>query len=218
MGGETIAIDVLLEPDAVVRDLALGLNRAFLHSVAPPVGFELGESRRPHVTVVQSYVRTDELDQALDEVAAVAAAADRRAFDLVADAELRGDPAQAGDDDVVTAVWGMDGSAALLRLQMDVLEALVPFAVAGGDERAFVRTPDEPDVAPSTVRYVERFVDEHAGSSYRPHLTLGRALARDLRVSSDALDGPIAFTAPALAVFQLGDAGTARRQLAHWPS
>ena len=217
MGGETIAIDVLLEPDAVVRDLALGLNRAFLHSVAPPVGFELGESRRPHVTVVQSYVRTDALDEVLDAVAAVVATADRRAFDLVADAELFGDPAQAEDDAVVTALWGMDGSAALLGLQADVLAALEPFAVAIGDERAFVRTPDEPDIAPSTVRYVERFAGEHAGTSYRPHLTLGRALVRDLRLSSDALDGPIAFTAPALGVFQLGDAGTARRQLAHWP-
>jgi 2'-5' RNA ligase len=212
---ELIAIDVLAEPDERIHELALAYNRRFLERVPPPRGFALDETRVPHVTLVQRYVRTDRLDAALAALAATAATADRAAFDLVTDGAPRAD--RVGADGVASVLWWLTRTPALAELQAALLVALEPFVTSGGDERAFVTSTEEPDVAPSTVRYVETFVPDQIGPAYAPHLTLGRATGEDLTTLAAEPAPSLAFTAPALAAYQLGDHGTARRRLARWP-
>ena len=55
------AIDILLEPDAVMIQHAEAAN-ARLRS-AFPNGFALDASHRPHITMLQRFVRTDDLDK-----------------------------------------------------------------------------------------------------------------------------------------------------------
>jgi len=212
---ELIAIDVLLEPDDRVHDLAISYNRRFLRGVPPPRGFELGESRVPHVTVVQRYVRSDELTAALASVELVAVATDPDTFDLV----LGGAPCgeRFATDGVGTVLWWVTAEPALLELQSSLLAALEPFVVTGGDGRSFVRAEDDDAISNSTIRYVERFVPDQIGSNYRPHLTLGRADAAERAQLAAHPAPPIRFTSPAVAVHHLGDHGTARRMLARWP-
>ena len=55
------AIDIALEPDATMVHHAEAVN-ARLRSVFPK-GFSLDATHRPHITMLQRYVRTADLDQ-----------------------------------------------------------------------------------------------------------------------------------------------------------
>src|SRR5437899_1726325 len=59
------AIDILLEPDATMIQHATDTNDR-LRKVFPK-GFALDASHRPHVTLVQRFVRTKDLDKMLAE-------------------------------------------------------------------------------------------------------------------------------------------------------
>jgi hypothetical protein len=55
------AIDILLEPDATMIRQAQAANARLLKNF--PKGFALGGSHAPHVTVLQRYVNTADLDK-----------------------------------------------------------------------------------------------------------------------------------------------------------
>ena len=55
------AIDIALEPDATMVQHAKDANARLLKSF--PKGFALDETHHPHVTVLQQFVRTDDLDK-----------------------------------------------------------------------------------------------------------------------------------------------------------
>jgi len=57
------AIDVLLEPDSTMLEHAAANNARLLKVF--PKGFALDEMHRPHITLVQRFVRTADLDQVL---------------------------------------------------------------------------------------------------------------------------------------------------------
>src|SRR5437762_253281 len=67
------AIDILLEPDATMIQHATDTNDR-LRKVFPK-GFALDASHRPHVTLVQRFVRTKDLDKVYAAVGKVFAAA-----------------------------------------------------------------------------------------------------------------------------------------------
>ena len=58
---EITAIDILLDPDQVMLDSAKVFNASMLQNY--PEGFALDANHAPHITVVQSFVRTAELDK-----------------------------------------------------------------------------------------------------------------------------------------------------------
>ena len=74
------AINVLIEPDEATRRRARDLNARLRQTM--PEGFALDATHAPHITVLQRYVRTAELEQALDAVDAVVAGADLTSLDL----------------------------------------------------------------------------------------------------------------------------------------
>ena len=67
-----MAINILLEPDATMVSHAQANNERLLKVY--PDGFALDESHRPHITLVQRFVRTRDLDKIHAAAAPVIAA------------------------------------------------------------------------------------------------------------------------------------------------
>ena len=65
------AIDILLEPDATMIKHAKAANERLLKSF--PKGFALGESHLPHISCLQRYVKTADLDKVYEAVGKVLA-------------------------------------------------------------------------------------------------------------------------------------------------
>jgi len=206
------AINLLLVPDRQTREQAQTLNAELRRDL--PWGFAFDESHQPHVTVVHRFVRSAELPRVLAAAGEVAAATDLGELPL----RSTGLVAVEFDTPPGTALVGIDVEPphGLLALQERLVEALAPFSVSGGTASAFFGGEDEPGIGPATIDYVERFVPAHTGPRYAPHITVGVGTER----TTERLKGRFeasAFTADALAAYQLGNLGTARRALRSWP-
>jgi len=209
-----VAVSVLLEPDAATKVLAAELNAELRRGA--PAGFAFDATHMPHVTLLQRYVRRDDLERALEAVGVVAghaaAGAEPRALRLraggLAGGELGTPPG------TVLASVEFEPAPAVRALHESMVRALAPLVAAGASEAAFFTLPGESPPNAATVGYVEKYVPAHAGERYIPHLTAGvareddiRRLARDHPLSG-ALVAPVAVT-----VAHLGDLGTARQVL-----
>src|ERR1700730_2639556 len=64
------AIDIALEPDATMIQHAEAVNARLLKV---PKGFALGETHHPHISILQRYVRTADLDKVYAATGAVLA-------------------------------------------------------------------------------------------------------------------------------------------------
>jgi hypothetical protein len=223
-GSELLAVNVLLEPDAETRELALALNAELRLSLPAGAGFAFDETHLPHVTLLQRYVRRDDLDRVLEVVGKTAGEVAARATAGAAaeDLSLRAGGLGGGElgtpPGTLLAGVELEPRPAVRALHDSVLRALAPLAAAGGSEAAFFTLPGEPQPNAATVAYVEEFVPAHSGGDYTPHLTAGVAREDDLRRL--ARDHPLtdARVMPvAVAVAHLGDLGTARKVLGRWP-
>src|SRR5438046_1775222 len=67
------AIDVLLEPDATMLQHSEANNARLLKVF--PKGFALDATHRPHITLIQRFVRTEDLDKVYSAVGKVLATA-----------------------------------------------------------------------------------------------------------------------------------------------
>src|SRR5271156_847967 len=65
------AIDIALEPDATMVQHAVAANARLLKSF--PKGFSLDTTHHPHVSILQQFVRTDDLDKVFAAANAVLA-------------------------------------------------------------------------------------------------------------------------------------------------
>lgn len=70
--GTVTAIDILLEPDATMLRHAEAVNASHLKIF--PRGFALDAAHCPHVTMIQRFVRTADLDKVYDAAGRVLAA------------------------------------------------------------------------------------------------------------------------------------------------
>ena len=187
-------------------------TRSCVHTM--PEGFALDATHVPHITVLQRYVRTPELEQALDAVGAVVAGADLATLTLHAAAIGHADWETPG---VGIASLLLGREPRLLALQGRLIAAVAPFASPDGTSAAFVTDPEEPGVNATTVGYVARFVPDHCASHYEAHLSIGMARRRDLEALEAEPFEPFDVRAEAVAAYQLGNNGTARRRLRTWP-
>jgi hypothetical protein len=209
---EVTAIDLLIEPDAATRERALVLNARLRGTM--PEGFAFDDSHAPHITVLQRYVRTPELEPVLDAVGAVVAGAELTSLDLRATRIAHAEWDTPGLS-IASLMLGSDPR--LLALQGRLIAAIAPFAATRGAAAAFVTDPEEPDVNATTIGYVARFVPDHCASNYEAHLSIGMARRRDLEALEAEPFEPFDVRAEAVAVYQLGNNGTARRRLRAWP-
>jgi hypothetical protein len=63
------AIDILLEPDQTMVQKAIAANTRLRQSF--PEGFALDETHQPHISMLQRYVRTSDLDKVYGAVAKI---------------------------------------------------------------------------------------------------------------------------------------------------
>jgi 2'-5' RNA ligase len=207
-----IAIDVLVEPDEATRDYARALNRRLREAM--PEGFALDDTHVPHITLLQQYVRAADLDRALDAEGSTMTAHSLAPVQLRA-ARL----AHAAWDATGVGMLSLmlDEDPRLTGLQDELVAAVAPFTRPHGSSAAFFTDPGDSAINETTVRYVETFVPEQTGSGYAPHLTVGMGRFGDLEALEAEPFEPFGVTVQAVAVFQLGDNGTARCRLRTWP-
>ncbi|MET0672253.1 MAG: hypothetical protein ABWY37_02045 [Microbacterium pygmaeum] len=206
---ELTAVDVLLEPDQSMLARAGEENARMLASIPSPPGFVLDAHHRPHITTLQRYVRTAELDQVYAAIQDVLAAVDLRSLTFTAHAiaHLEVQPS------VSIAAIVVQPGAEVLDFQTRLITALAPYIGSGGTADAYVRTTAEPDINDATLSYIEHYVPEHSGANYVSHVTVGLAKTDDLAPIEAEPFEPLTFAAGAVSVYQLGNNGTAAKLL-----
>ncbi|GAB3780280.1 hypothetical protein [Nocardioides ungokensis] len=205
------AIDVLINPDDNALDRARTLNQRMRRSV--PSGFALDATHAPHITTLQRFVRSADLDRVFDAVEKTIAETDMAALSLRAIAIRHADWGVPGQG---LAVFQIKPNPAVLGYQARLLAAISPYVASGGNAAAFVTDAADPYINPTTIAWVEGFVPAQLGGGYIPHITVGFATLDDLSeieaAPFDAFDvHPIS-----VAVYHLGNNGTARQQLKAW--
>jgi len=207
------AIDILMLPDEAMHSRAEALNEEMRKSV--PEGFALDANHTPHITLLQRYVRSDDLDGVFVEaVGGAIDAADPASLELrgvkVAHMEVAAQPGLGLAGLVVKPSQGV------LDLQAALIEAVEPFVEAGGTADAYVTTAEEPEINQDTIDYIERYVPDHSGGNYLAHVTVGLAKLDHLAELESRPFDDFAFHLAGFAVFQLGNNGTAQRELRKW--
>lgn len=208
-GSNVTAVDILLEPDATMLQHAADNNARLLKVF--PKGFALDAMHRPHVTIVQRFVRTSDLDQVYAAVGKVLASENVTGIKLEADKYYY----------IPDKAIGLAGIVAhptpeLLKLQQDVIAAVTPFTVETGTSAAFFTTPEDPVINPLLIEYVSTFVPKASGEHYNPHVTTGVALREYLDSMLAEPFTPFTFAPAGAAVYQLGQFGTAAKKLNEW--
>ena len=200
-----IAIDVLLEPDQTMIGKAKAVNARLRKDF--PAGYQLDASHAPHITLLQRFVRARDFDAVTASLAKVLAT------EQVTEMPLRA----TGYD---YAVWGgravtviiVERTPELMRLHQKVIDAVAPFSVSDGTATAFVGT----GINPETIGWVKTFVPKSSGENYMPHVTAGvanEAFAK--RMKAEPFKA-FTFRADRVAIYQLGNFGTAAKVL--WQS
>jgi phosphoserine phosphatase len=203
------AVDILLEPDATMLKHTEAVNARLLKVY--PKGFALDATHRPHITLIQRFVRTEDLDK-------VYAAAGQ----VLASAHVTGMKLEAfkyyyiPSKDIGLAGIVAKPTPELLKLQADLIAVVAPFTVETGDSAAFVTTPDDPIIDPFLIRYVSTFVPKSSGEHFNPHVSTGVASREYLdKMLAESFE-PFTFSPAGAAVYQLGQFGTASKKLKEW--
>jgi hypothetical protein len=199
------AIDILLEPDVTMLQHAQAVNDR-LRKVFPK-GFTLDATHRPHITLVQRFVLTENLDKVYAAVAKVFASANVTGMKLEAFKYY-----YIPDKDLGLSGIVIKPSPELIKLEMQVIDAVTPFAVKTGTSAAFL-TGDVPEVLPMLITYVSDFVPKSSGKNYNPHVTTGLATREYLDKMLAEPFGNFTFSPAGAAVYHLGHFGTAAKKL-----
>jgi hypothetical protein len=206
LAGNLTAIDVLLQPGPKMMQAAADWNAKM--RVQSPEGFELDPEHAPHVTLVQRFVETEDVDEVLAAVDVVEKSFDVSALQMTATGLYHIPSGEIGLAGIVIAP-----SPELLALQQAVIDAVQPFAKTGGDASAFVPDTTGTPFDQFLFTYVDSFVPESTGEKYNPHVTIGIAPLGWLEDLEKQLFEPFTFGADGIAIYQLGNFGTASRRL-----
>lgn len=200
-----IAIDVLLLPDAQATQFSQSINAKLREQY--PQGYALDASHRPHITLLQRYVRSKDMSYIEAAIQKALMGVDLQQLLLKASSYY---PAPSGPQGLLLMV--IDPTAELKALQAKVIEAVQPFAVQGGTASAFIQDKGE-QINQFTIDYVENFVGKSNGDKFLPHITLGLAPMDYLNQLNSQPFPAFSFKPTQLAIFHLGNFGTAREKL-----
>src|SRR5213594_870754 len=193
------AIDILLEPDATMIQRATATNDR-LRKVFPK-GFALDASHRPHISLVQRFVLTDNLGKVFASANVTGLKLEAFKYYYIPDKDL-------GLSGIV-----IKPTPELLKLEQQVIDAVTPFAVKTGTSAAFVTTPEDPNIIPPLIAYVSEFVPKHSGENYHPHVTTGLAPREYLDKMLKEPFEAFTFSPTGAAVYHLGHFGTAAKKI-----
>lgn len=203
-----VAIDIAIEPDAPMVQRSLADNARLLQNF--PQGYRLDETHHAHVTVLQRFVREADLEEVYAAVAGAVSAENPSSWKLNAYKYYYIPAGQIGLAGIVVEV-----TDDLLRLQQKVIDAVAPFSVPTATADAFFKLQTEPPLheVPFLIQYVGAFVPEHSGKNFMPHVTIGVGRKDFLDAMLAAPFEAFTFSPAGASVYQLGDFGTARKNL-----
>ena len=200
------AIDIALEPDATMLQHAMAANARLLKSFAK--GFPLDETHHPHVTMLQQFVRTDDLEKVFAAANAVLAKERPRAWTLKAFKYYYIPSPPIGLAGIV-----VEPTEDLHRLQDELIAAVEPYTVKTGTSAAFFSNEGGHDIQEFLIDYVANFVTEAAGKRFNPHVTVGVGTQTYLKEMLAEPFASFTFSPTGASVYQLGSFGTARKEL-----
>jgi hypothetical protein len=158
----------------------------------------------PHVTLLQRFVRAKDFDAVTAAITKILVAEQptemeftTKSLDYVMFAGL------------AVAFLVVERAPELVRLHHKITDAVAPFSVSGGTAAAFVGAK----AIAETVDWVETFVPKSSGENYLPHVTAGIATEAFLKQLKAAPFETFTFRSDGLAVFQVGNFGTAAKKL-----
>ena len=203
------AIDVALEPDTTMIQRAETANARLRMSY--PKGFALDKKHHPHITFLQRYVRTADLDKIYGAVGTVLNEENLAAWKLKAfkyyyipwkDLGLAGIVVEPTDN--------------LIRFQQKLIDVIAPYTEKTGTAKAFVTTAKQPEINQPTIDYVASYVPEYSDKNFNPHVTVGLDTQAALNKMLAEPFEEFTFSPVGVSVYQLGDFGTARKKLKAW--
>jgi 2'-5' RNA ligase len=200
------AIDILLEPDATMIQHAQADNRRLLKEF--PRGFALDATHHPHITMVQRFVRTADLDNVYAALNKVLAHEKPSSWTLKASKYYFIPAPPIGIAGIV-----VDPTENLLRLQAELIDAVAPFTEKTATAAAFASTEEGRDIQQGLIDYVANFVPNASGKNFNPHVTIGVGTEAYLNQMLAEPFVAFSFSPAGASVYQLGTFGSARREL-----
>jgi hypothetical protein len=200
------AIDIALEPDATMVRRAEADNARLLK--AYPRGFALDATHHAHITMLQQFVRTADLETVYSAANVVLAKEGTAIRRLKAIKYYYIPTPPLGIAGIV-----VEPTEDLLRLQDELLAAVAPFTEKTGPAAAFVSTDGGRDIQPGLIDYVADFTTVAAGKNFNPHVTIGVAPEAYLNEMLAEPFKAFTFSPVGAAVYQLGTFGAARKEL-----
>ena len=200
------AVDIALEPDGIMIQHAKAANARLLQDF--PKGFALDATHNPHISMLQQFVRTADLDKVY--------AAAGRAFEEEKPLSWKLKAFKyyyIPSPPVGLAGIVVETTPDLLRLQQKLIAAVTPFTAQDGTTAAFMSTEDGHDIQAFLLEYVADFVKIAAGPKFNPHVTTGVGTETYLnKLLAEPFDA-FTFSPAGASVYQLGTFGTARKEL-----
>jgi hypothetical protein len=200
------AIDIALEPDATMLRHAQADNARLLKNF--PKGFALDATHHPHVTMLQQFVRTADLEKIYAALGKVFASEKPLGWKLKAFKYYYIPSPPIGLAGIV-----VEPTEDLLRLQQKIIDAVTPFTEKTGTPAAFMSTEDGKDIQAFLIEYVADFVTIAAGKKFNPHVTTGVGTEVYLKEMLAEPFEAFTFSPASASVYQLGSFGTARKEL-----
>jgi 2'-5' RNA ligase len=200
------AIDIALEPDATMVQHAMAANARLLKSF--PKGFSLDETHHPHISLLQQFVRTDDLGKVFAAADAVLAKEKPTTWTLKAFKYYYIPAPPMGVAGIV-----IEPTEDLHRLQDELIKAVEPYTVRTGTPGAFFSDEGGRDIQEALISYVANFVTDAAGKRFNPHVTIGVATETYLNEMLAEPFPSFTFSPVGASVYQLGSFGTARKEL-----
>jgi 2'-5' RNA ligase len=200
------AIDIALEPDATMIQHAQADNARLLKAF--PKGFALDATHHPHVSMLQQFVRTADLEKIYAAVDKVFATEKPTSWKLKAYKYYYIPSPPIGLAGIV-----VEPTEDLHRLQQELIDAVTPFTVKTGTPAAFMSTENGRDIQKFLIGYVAHFVQIAAGKKFNPHVTIGVGTITHLKTTLAEPFEAFTFSPAGASVYQLGSFGTARKEL-----
>ena len=201
------AVDIALEPDQTMILHAQADNARLLKAF--PKGFALDATHHPHVTMLQQFIRTADLEKIYAAVNKILADEKPASWKLKAyklSTTFRRQP-------IGLAGIVVEPTPELLRLQQKIIDAVTPFTVKTGTPAAFMSTENGRDIQKALISYVANFVQIGSGKKFNPHVTIGVATIPYLKKTLAEPFEAFTFSPAGASVYQLGAFGTARKEL-----
>ncbi len=202
-----IAIDVLLTPSEKMTEQAIYLNKLMMQN--NPASFHLDTLSIPHITLVQCFVHESDLPKIENELQGL--------YQYIKEDTLRAKRlVYSPDQEESFATIQIQKSKLLLFLHEEAIKRLKPYMLVQGSSKAFVPNTDGTPIDSFTLSYVPKFVEKYSHENFQPHISLGVAQVDFLEMLAQRVFSPLEFQASSLAIYQMGDSGTAKKQL--WKS